>query len=216
MELLRPSRAHLAIGGAAVVVGSALAAAAYADPNGCPWEFTEARGTGNDFEVRGRLWPTGTQCVGYDDGAVASRLDMGPGALECLGWIAFAGLLLTPATRKRTTLLRGAVLGAVLLAMGGILSVWFDAIVLIVVIWLPLLMLTSLTLGETRRIRAFASGVTLLPVVFFAWAVPYLFGYGHLAVAAGIVAGALANVAIERAINLGRRLFPANEFATTT
>ena len=96
-------KGHFAVAGAAIVVGSAPAAAAYADPNGCPSDFTTAPGTGTDFDVEPRLWPTGNECV-----AQTRSLDMGPGLVESLAFIGFAALLLTLAARRPTTLLRGA------------------------------------------------------------------------------------------------------------
>ena len=206
-------RHHFAIAGGAIVVGSALAAAAYADPNGCPHDFTNARGTGNDFRVEPRLWPTGNDCVGQLPGGGTNSLDMGPEALESLAFIAFAAILLTLATLRPTTLLRGAVLAAVVLAMGGVGSVWFEALLVLLVAGLPLLTLTGMALGVSRQ-RAFVEAALLWPVVGFGWALFWFAGFGHLAVASGIVAGALGNVALERLGRAGRRIVPANEFAT--
>lgn len=214
MRLPRPSGAHLAIAGAAFVVGSGLAAAAYVEPNGCPSEFANAPGTGFDHAVVGRLWPTGVECVGYRDGAQVSSLPMGPGALESLAFIAFAALLLAFAVRERTALLSGMVVAAVLLAIGGIGSVYFELLMFAVLIGLPLplLLLTGKALGQAR-LRRLATVIGLTPVVFFAWAFFWFAGLGHLAVASGLIAGALANLGLDR---LTRRLYRPTELATTS
>jgi hypothetical protein len=185
-------RRALLLVAAAFVLGSGLGAAAHVEPSGCPFEFVMAKGTGTDFRVEPRLWPTGERCVGTND-----VVDLGPGAGESIAYIVLAAVLLVLALRRRSPATRGAIIAAVVLAMGGIGSVFFELLLVFVLTGLPILYATGVWLGLPRG-HALASALALWPVVGLGWALFWFGGYGHLAVASGIVFGAVAQAVLER------------------
>ena len=197
--------AALALG---MVVGTALAPLPYASNDECSrydnaYVAKGAEGTQVDASLE--LWPLRMRCD-YAVGAETTRSRViGPGVAETVGWSALVALLMAGVLcRRRSVPLRGAVLAACFLAPVAVGMLWSEFVFAMwIAMWIgaPIVLALDLALrpaGERRWWRSVLLSGGLSAIVSFVCVVAYLAGFGHVGIAAGIAAGALAAVLLPR------------------
>lgn len=208
---MRAARLVLLVGlalASGLVVGTGLAPLPYTSNDECsspPDGYVAAGAEGAVYDASLQLWPLRMRCS-YDVGGGQTRSRvLGPGIAETIGWSALVALLVIVALHsRRAALLRGAILAACFLApvVAGLLySEFVLALWVAVLIGAPLVLVLDYALrpsGERRWSQSLLIAGALSPIVFFACFFFDFAGYSRIGIAAGILAGALAALALPR------------------
>jgi hypothetical protein len=188
---------------AGVVAGSGLAALAHVPPNDACSDFGalgEGSSSGSSFD----LAPFGLWCEYSVSGRVVRTQSFAPTTGELLAWIALAAALAAFALLRRdSALARGAAAAAALLALAGPPShLGFNfALFTAIMFGPPLIGVLEHLLrpaGVRSRGASLLCAVTLTPLVLFVFLVFFFLALEAIGIAGGVVAGALASVALAR------------------